>query len=123
MRILTAAVIASMTGPAFAQTQPTRPSAYATGRTMPSAFATAALNPCHSGRSLEYYFAFFHDYRLTDFMGPTSRVVVQSHQPMLHRYHVSVLLRDYADRGSGQDKSACFAGRQRPQRRSGEVAN
>jgi hypothetical protein len=66
MRILAAAVIASMTGPAFAQTQPTRPSAYATGRTMPSAFATAALNPCHSGRSLEYYFALFHDYRLTD---------------------------------------------------------
>jgi hypothetical protein len=49
MRILFAAtVVASMTQSAFAQTQPTRPSAYATGHTMPSAFATAALNPCYS---------------------------------------------------------------------------
>jgi hypothetical protein len=48
MRLLTAAVIvASMIGLAFAQTQPTRPSAYATPPTMPSAFATSALNPCY----------------------------------------------------------------------------
>ena len=32
---------------AFAQTQPTRPSAFATIPTMPSAFATSALNPCY----------------------------------------------------------------------------
>ena len=49
MRILmAAAIVASMSGPAFAQTQPTRPSAYATVHTMPSAFATAPINPCHS---------------------------------------------------------------------------
>jgi hypothetical protein len=36
-----------MIGLAFAQTQPTRPSAYATAPTMPSAFATSALNPCY----------------------------------------------------------------------------
>jgi len=49
MRIfIAAAVVASMTGPAFAQTQPTRPSAYATAPTMPSAFATAAISPCYS---------------------------------------------------------------------------
>jgi hypothetical protein len=49
MRIfIAAAVVASITGPAFAQTQPTRPSAYATTQTMPSAFATAAINPCYS---------------------------------------------------------------------------
>ena len=40
--------MASITGPAFAQTQPTRPSAYATAPTMPSAFATSAINPCYS---------------------------------------------------------------------------
>lgn len=62
MRILMAtAVVASLSGPAFAQTQPTQPSAYPTVRTMPSAFPTAALNPCYSGRSLENYFAIFHD--------------------------------------------------------------
>jgi hypothetical protein len=50
MRILiAAAVAASITGPTFAQTQPTSPSAYATIPTMPSAFATSALNPCYSG--------------------------------------------------------------------------
>lgn len=49
MRILiAAAVAASMTGPAFAQTQPTRPSAYATVPTMSSVFATSAINPCSS---------------------------------------------------------------------------
>jgi len=49
MRILiVAGVVVSMTGPAFAQTQPTRPSAYATAPTPPSAFPTAAINPCYS---------------------------------------------------------------------------
>src|SRR5882757_489049 len=43
---IAAAVAASITGPAFAQTQPTRPSAYATFPTMTSAFPTAALSPC-----------------------------------------------------------------------------
>jgi hypothetical protein len=63
MRIfIVVAVAASIFGPAFAQTQPTRPSAYATAPTMPSAFPTAAINPCYSGRSLEHYFAFFHDH-------------------------------------------------------------
>jgi hypothetical protein len=46
-KIIAAAVAASMTGSAFAQTQPTRPSAYATFPTMPSAFLTAALSPCY----------------------------------------------------------------------------
>jgi hypothetical protein len=44
--LIAAAVAASITGPAFGQTQPTRPSAYTTAHTMPSAFATAALSPC-----------------------------------------------------------------------------
>jgi hypothetical protein len=48
MRIfIVAAVAASITGSAFAQTQPTRPSAYATFPTMHSAFATAAISPCY----------------------------------------------------------------------------
>jgi hypothetical protein len=47
MRILFAAVlVASMTGPGSAQTQPTRPSAYPTLPTMRSAFPTAPLSPC-----------------------------------------------------------------------------
>jgi hypothetical protein len=41
-------VAASATGPLFAQTQPTQPSAYPTFPTMRSAFATSAINPCHS---------------------------------------------------------------------------
>jgi hypothetical protein len=49
MRIfIAAAVVASMTGSAFAQTQPTRPTGYATVPTMPSAYATTAINPCYS---------------------------------------------------------------------------
>jgi hypothetical protein len=44
--IAAAVVVASMTELAFAQTQPTRPSAYATFPTMRSAFPTAALSPC-----------------------------------------------------------------------------
>jgi len=53
MRILiAAAVVVSTTGwPAFAQTQPTRPSAYATVRTMRTAFATAAISPCYASSS------------------------------------------------------------------------
>ncbi len=48
MRILgMAAVAASISTSAFAQTQPTRPTAYATAPTMPSAFATGALSPCN----------------------------------------------------------------------------
>jgi hypothetical protein len=45
--LIAAAVAASITGPAFGQTQPTRPSAYSTAHTMPSAFATAANSPCY----------------------------------------------------------------------------
>jgi Peptidase propeptide and YPEB domain len=46
-RIATAIVV-SMTGlSAFAQTQPTRPSAYRTFATMPSAWSTAPLSPCY----------------------------------------------------------------------------
>jgi hypothetical protein len=37
----------SIGAPAFAQTQPTRPSAYPTMPTFPSAFATAPLSPCY----------------------------------------------------------------------------
>lgn len=36
---------------AFAQTQPTRPSGYATFPTMPSGLATSPLNPCYSSSS------------------------------------------------------------------------
>ncbi len=46
--LIVAGVVVSMTGPAFAQTQPTRPSAYATSPTFRSAFPTAAINPCYS---------------------------------------------------------------------------
>jgi hypothetical protein len=68
MRILIAtAVVASMTGLAFAQTQPTRRSAYATVPTLPSAFPTAAINPCYWGPSREHYSAFFGDYPLIQF--------------------------------------------------------
>jgi hypothetical protein len=41
------AVATSIAAPAFAQTQPTRPSAYPTVPTFPSAFATAPLSPCY----------------------------------------------------------------------------
>ena len=46
-KVIAAAVAVSIIGPAFAQTQPTRPTAYATFPTMPSAFPTAALSPCY----------------------------------------------------------------------------
>jgi hypothetical protein len=44
-RVLIAMLVAAaaFAGPVFAQTQPTRPSAYATVPTIPSAFATAAF--------------------------------------------------------------------------------
>jgi hypothetical protein len=46
-RIVAATLLASMTVPALAQTQPTHSSAYPTFPTMNSAWATAPLNPCH----------------------------------------------------------------------------
>jgi len=49
-----AALAASVIGPAFGQTQPTRPSAYPTAPTMPSAFATAPINPCIAGARSSY---------------------------------------------------------------------
>lgn len=58
MRILVAGAIAvSMTGlSAFAQTQPTPPSAYRTFATMRSAWATAPLSPCSGyGRRHRWY--------------------------------------------------------------------
>ena len=58
---IAAVVLASMTDLAFAQTQPTRPSAYPTFPTMPSAFATAPLSPCY-GWSRGRHFASFHYY-------------------------------------------------------------
>ena len=45
--LITAAVMASISVPAFAQTQPTRPSAYSTIPTLPSAFPTSPLSPCY----------------------------------------------------------------------------
>lgn len=42
-----AALAAATIAPAFAQTQPTQPSAYATFPTMTSAFPTAPLSPCY----------------------------------------------------------------------------
>jgi hypothetical protein len=68
------AVLASMPGFTFAQTQPTRQSAYATVPTIPSAFATAPINPCYSGPSHERYFASFRDHPRTHFYnGPGHR--------------------------------------------------
>src|SRR6202142_3190654 len=58
--LIAAAVVASMTGLAFGQTQPTPPSAYATFPTMRSAWATAPLSPCY-GWSRGHHFASFHD--------------------------------------------------------------
>jgi Peptidase propeptide and YPEB domain len=57
-RVLIAMLVAAaaFAGPVFAQTQPTRPSAYATVPTIPSAFATAALSPCYPSRR---YFGYF----------------------------------------------------------------
>jgi hypothetical protein len=47
---------ASVDVSAFAQTQPTRPSAYATAPTMPSAFATAPLSPCYPSSRGDFEF-------------------------------------------------------------------
>jgi hypothetical protein len=61
-RILVAMMVAaSIDASVFAQTQPTRPSAYATAPTMPSAFATAPLSPCYP--SSRGYFEFGHSRR------------------------------------------------------------
>jgi hypothetical protein len=46
---LTAALLASIAGPALAQTQPTSPSSYATTPTIRSGYSTSPLNPCYSG--------------------------------------------------------------------------
>src|ERR1700751_4457388 len=46
MRSLLSVALALTTMSAFAQTQPTRPSAYPTFPTLQSAFPTAALSPC-----------------------------------------------------------------------------
>jgi Peptidase propeptide and YPEB domain len=82
MRILIAAVfVASLTGPGSAQTQPTRPSAYATFPTMQSALPTAPLSPCardssfnpsspcYSGNQYPYYSAV----EPFEFPNPTNR--------------------------------------------------
>jgi hypothetical protein len=66
-RILIAMVLAAAIDvSAFAQTQPTRPSAYATIPTLPSAFATAPLSPCFPSRRYfdRGYFDFAHSRRL-----------------------------------------------------------
>lgn len=47
MRTIVAAIVASMTVPALAQTQPTHSSAYPTFPTLSSAWATAPLSPCY----------------------------------------------------------------------------
>jgi hypothetical protein len=47
MRSFLPVAVALTTMPAFAQTQPTRPSAYPTFPTIQSAFPTAALSPCY----------------------------------------------------------------------------
>jgi hypothetical protein len=62
--LIAAAVTASISLPAFAQTQPTRPSAYPTVRTMVSAFPTSPLSPC--------YGSFRHGHHRLGFFNPTS---------------------------------------------------
>lgn len=47
-RVVMTAAAVSISVSAFAQTQPTRPSAYVTTPTMPSAFPTSSINPCRS---------------------------------------------------------------------------
>jgi hypothetical protein len=46
-----ATLLLAIFGPVCAQTQPTRPSAYATAPTWSSAFATSALSPCYASRN------------------------------------------------------------------------
>jgi hypothetical protein len=48
LRIIIVVAAAVNVVSAFAQTQPTRPSAYPSYPTLPSAFATSALSPCYS---------------------------------------------------------------------------
>ena len=57
--IVAATVAASMIVPAFAQTQPTRSSAYPTFPTMRFAWATAPLNPCY-GRGRTHRWSSFN---------------------------------------------------------------
>jgi Peptidase propeptide and YPEB domain len=57
--LIGAVVVVSMTGLAFAQTQPTRPSAYRTFPTMRSAWATAPLSPCY-GRGRRHRWSSFN---------------------------------------------------------------
>jgi hypothetical protein len=52
--LIVAATLVSIVGPALAQTQPTRQSAYATPSTTQSAFATASLNPCYSSTRVSF---------------------------------------------------------------------
>jgi hypothetical protein len=49
--LIAAIVVVFVSVQTFAQTQPTRPSAYATAPTMPFALATGALNPCYPSSS------------------------------------------------------------------------
>jgi hypothetical protein len=58
------AAAGSTFGFACAQTQPTRPSVYATAPTLPSAFATAPLSPCYGRRG--------SDERYSSSFNPTS---------------------------------------------------
>jgi hypothetical protein len=53
-------MVASMAGVAFAQTQPTRPSAYRTFPTMRSAWATAPLSPCYYGHGRRHRWSSFN---------------------------------------------------------------
>jgi hypothetical protein len=53
--LIVAAVTASISVAAFAQTQPTRPSAYPTMRTIFSAFPTSPLSPCYPSFRREHH--------------------------------------------------------------------
>jgi hypothetical protein len=69
--LIAAAVTASISLPAFAQTQPTRPSAYATIPTLPSAFPTSPLSPCYPSFRREYRFGYLNRNRF-GYFNPTS---------------------------------------------------
>jgi hypothetical protein len=85
---ITAAIVVSITGwSAFAQTQPTRPSAYRTFAMMRSAWATAPLSPCYgNGRRHRWYsfnptspcytgtpYAYYSAFEPFEFFNPTDR--------------------------------------------------
>jgi hypothetical protein len=71
--LIASAVAASITVPAFAQTQPTRPSAYATFPTMRTAWATAPLSPCYpSFRHGRFWNSDFTTHRRQGYFNPTS---------------------------------------------------